>query len=144
MHRHIIIYPASKCYNHLTTVRISLFSFALGKKFVIIAIVNSNKYAQVFTMRTKTDSEFKAECRVLMERAPFQARPEEPIVRILWTYAKAVRGVDPNPIGVSFWMDSALLAEAGEGAHAVVEWVDLDSVGQCLDVLNAVIADFCG
>jgi acetylornithine deacetylase len=50
-------------------------------------------------------------------------------------------------------MDSALLAAAGiptvifgpggEGAHAVVEWVDLEQVQQCSDVLLATIQVFC-
>jgi acetylornithine deacetylase len=50
-------------------------------------------------------------------------------------------------------MDSALLSAAGiptiifgpggDGAHAVVEWVDLEQVRQCSDVLLATIQDFC-
>jgi acetylornithine deacetylase len=51
-------------------------------------------------------------------------------------------------------MDSAILAGAGiptvvfgpggEGAHAVVEWVDLASVERCADVLLAAVQEFCG
>jgi acetylornithine deacetylase len=50
-------------------------------------------------------------------------------------------------------MDSALLAAAaiptvifgpgGDGAHAVVEWSDLDQLQRCADVLIATIEDFC-
>jgi acetylornithine deacetylase len=37
-----------------------------------------------------------------------------------------------------------LFGPGGEGAHAVVEWVDLDEVVRCTEVLIAVAADFCG
>jgi acetylornithine deacetylase len=50
-------------------------------------------------------------------------------------------------------MDAALLAAAGiptvvfgpggAGAHAVVEWADLEQVQQCSDVLLATIQNFC-
>ncbi len=63
-------------------------------------------------------------------------------------------GSEPRLIGVPFWTDAAVFADAGiptvlfgpagEGAHAVVEWVDLDSVERCVDVLVAVAEDFCG
>jgi acetylornithine deacetylase len=52
------------------------------------------------------------------------------------------------------WQDSAILADAGiptvvfgpggEGAHARVEWVDLEQTERCADVLRAVAAEFCG
>jgi acetylornithine deacetylase len=50
-------------------------------------------------------------------------------------------------------MDSALLSAAGiptviygpdgDGAHADVEWVNLDHVEQCRQVYLAVARDFC-
>ena len=50
-------------------------------------------------------------------------------------------------------MDSGLLAAAGipavifgpggAGAHANIEWVDLQQVQQCSDVLLATIQEFC-
>jgi acetylornithine deacetylase len=53
-------------------------------------------------------------------------------------------GKKPEVIGVSYWMDMALLnaahiptvafGPAGEGAHADVEWVDLASVETCVQV----------
>ena len=51
-------------------------------------------------------------------------------------------------------MDAAFLAQAGiptvvigphgAGAHAVEEWVDLESVNQCRRILVATIREFCG
>jgi len=50
-------------------------------------------------------------------------------------------------------MDSALLAAAGiptvifgpggTGAHALVEWADLEQLQRCSDVLIATVQDFC-
>jgi len=50
-------------------------------------------------------------------------------------------------------MDSALLSSAGiptvifgpggEGAHAVVEWSNLQHVEQCAEILTAVAEEFC-
>ncbi len=63
-------------------------------------------------------------------------------------------GAAPPLVGATFWMDSALLGAAGiptaifgprgAGAHADVEWVDLDSVQTCADVLVATARAFCG
>ncbi len=56
--------------------------------------------------------------------------------------------------GESYWMDSALLAEAGIptiiigpnglGAHASVEYVEINSVVQIAEILKEVIIKFCG
>jgi acetylornithine deacetylase len=50
-------------------------------------------------------------------------------------------------------MDSALLSAAGiptvifgpggEGAHAVVEWSNLEHVERCAEILAAVAREFC-
>ena len=36
-----------------------------------------------------------------------------------------------------------LFGPVGEGAHAVVEWVDLESVERCAEVYLAVAAELC-
>jgi acetylornithine deacetylase len=65
-----------------------------------------------------------------------------------------VTGVAPATTGVAYWMDAALFAQAGmdtvnfgsqgEGAHAAVEWVDLDTVVQCACALYETGVLFCG
>ena len=60
---------------------------------------------------------------------------------------------EPEIVGAPFWVDSALLAAAGiptvifgpngEGAHAEVEWVDLASLEQCVEIYARVAADLC-
>jgi len=54
---------------------------------------------------------------------------------------------------VPFWTDAAIFAAAGiptvvfgpvgEGAHADVEWVDLDSAARCAEAFLAVAAELC-
>src|SRR5207248_10153391 len=56
-------------------------------------------------------------------------------------------------VGVPFWTDAALIAAAGiptllygpagEGAHAVVEWVDVGSLERCREVYVATAAAVC-
>jgi acetylornithine deacetylase len=81
-------------------------------------------------------------------REPYEVAEAEPIV-------DAVRRAsgERDVFGVGFWADSSLLGGAGiptvvfgprgEGAHAAVEWVDLDSLERCLDVYLAVAQDVC-
>ena len=56
-------------------------------------------------------------------------------------------------VGVPFWTDAALIAAAGiptvlyspagEGAQAVVEWVDLASLEQVHDVVLRTAGEWC-
>jgi acetylornithine deacetylase len=88
------------------------------------------------------------ELRMLMGREPFQVAEDEEIVRLVR------REAGTDLVGVPFWTDAALVADAGiptvlfgpagEGAHAVVEWVDLPSAQRVHDVLLAVARAFCG
>lgn len=99
------------------------------------------------------DSSFRAECRVILERAPFEVAQSEPIVRIINEKAAQILGHTPDMIGATFWMDAALFSGAGipcvvfgalgEGAHAAVEWVDVQSVKHCADTLVETIKTFC-
>jgi acetylornithine deacetylase len=100
-----------------------------------------------------TDPEFRAELRLPFSRDPFRVDEEEEIVEVVSRRAAEALGNDPPLIGVPFWTDAALFAAAGiptvlfgpvgEGAHAVVEWVDLDSVERCAEVLISVAEEFC-
>jgi acetylornithine deacetylase len=86
--------------------------------------------------------------RVVLARPPFEVEQGEAIVEVVRRHAG-----DGEVVGVPFWADSALLAGAGiptvlfgpsgEGAHAVVEWVDLAAAERCLEIYIAVAAEFC-
>jgi acetylornithine deacetylase len=68
--------------------------------------------------------------------------------------AKEANGKEPETIGVAYWMDMALLNQAGiptvafgpsgEGAHADVEWVDLASVETCVHAYLRAAELLCG
>ena len=92
--------------------------------------------------------ELDGSARVTFFREPFEVDQDEEIVALV----RANAG-DPEIVGVPFWADSALFAAAGiptvlfgpcgEGAHAAVEWVDLESAERCASVYAAVARDFC-
>lgn len=87
--------------------------------------------------------------RVSFSRNPFEIGREEPFVELVGRHAGAA-----EVAGASFWADSALLADAGiptvlygpagDGAHAVAEWVDLASVERFARVLLATAEELCG
>ncbi len=99
------------------------------------------------------DPDFSCEVRVLASREPFEVSESDAAVTTVRSCAAAVLGHEPEIVGVSFWADSALLAAAGiptvvfgprgEGAHAEVEWVDLESLELCVDVYASVAAEIC-
>ena len=94
-----------------------------------------------------------ASARITLAREAFEISPEADIAQTLVGAAIDVLGAAPEWVGEPFWMDSAILSAAGiptvifgptgTGAHAVEEWVDLESVGQRADVLLNTAARFC-
>lgn len=107
----------------------------------------------IFERIAATDSTFKARVKTSMVREPFEVSLDEPIVRAVQSKATAILGREPGEIGQTGWMDSALLSAAGiptvvfgpggEGAHAVVEWSNLEHVERCAQILAAVAEEFC-
>ncbi len=100
------------------------------------------------------DPTFRASLRNILERKPFEVAPEAPLVQALQRSVAARRGKPPAQIGAAWWMDTALLAEAGveaavigptgAGAHASEEWVDLQSVEDLAAILAQAAVDYCG
>ncbi len=100
-----------------------------------------------------SDSSFLASAKIRMVREPFETSLDEPIARTLLNKTAMILGDKPEEIGHTGWMDSALLSSAGiptvifgpggEGAHAVVEWSNIDQVEQCAEILTAVAEEFC-
>jgi acetylornithine deacetylase len=90
----------------------------------------------------------EGEVRILLARDPFEVSEGEQVVEAVRRHAGS-----PDVIGVPYWADSALLSSAGiptvvfgpggEGAHAVVEWVELADVERCVEVYTAVAAELC-
>jgi acetylornithine deacetylase len=100
------------------------------------------------------DPDFHAAVRPFCVRQPFEVAEGAGIVRALDRAVTKVRGRAPAHIGDTPWMDAALLAAAGvetvicgaagAGAHADVEWVDVESVVQLAEILAETARDYCG
>lgn len=82
-----------------------------------------------------------------------EARLDSPIVVSLARQVRRVTGKDAVFSGMSGWLDSALLSAAGietvvlgpsgDGLHGEVEWVDLESVHLCREIVRETAAEFC-
>jgi acetylornithine deacetylase len=91
----------------------------------------------------------EAEWRLTVGREPFEVAEDETFMQLVGRVAG-----ETEPVGVSFWADSGLIAAAGiptvlygpvgDGAHAEVEWVDLDSVERVRDVVLETAVKWCG
>ncbi len=99
------------------------------------------------------DPSFRATVRPFFVRDPFEVSPDARVVRSLDRAVETVLGRPPAHIGDTPWMDAALLqaagietvvcGAAGAGAHASVEWVDLDSVVRLAEILARAAVDYC-
>jgi acetylornithine deacetylase len=110
------------------------------------------------TIPGETEAQVVAELKAIADNAtvrsyfvrdPFEIARDAEIVRALH---RAIP--DAEFIGDTPWMDAALLqaagietvviGPAGGGAHAAVEWVELESVVQVAEILANTAVDFCG
>jgi acetylornithine deacetylase len=102
----------------------------------------------------RADPQFNAQAEITLYRPPLETPASDPVVTTVAASIGQIVGQPSTPVGAPFWMDAALLSEAGiptvifgpvgAGAHADVEWVDLQSVAVCTDVLVAAARAFCG
>ena len=90
-----------------------------------------------------------APARIVLERGPSEVAADHPLAVSVGDAAE-----NPEAIGVAYWMDMALLNEAGiptvafgpsgEGEHADVECVEVASVEKCVEVYVRVAERICG
>lgn len=100
-----------------------------------------------------TDPSVLATVKTTIVREPFEVAEETLIMQTVSRQIALLLGSAPEIVGKTAWMDAALLAAAGiptvvfgpggAGAHAVIEWADLEQVQRCSDVLLATIQEFC-
>jgi len=100
------------------------------------------------------DPTFQARVRPFLTREAFEVAADAPVVQAVVAATTEVRGRRPELMGHTFWMDAAILAAAGvetvvigpagAGAHADVEWVDLDSVHRLAEILARTAVTVCG
>jgi acetylornithine deacetylase len=104
--------------------------------------------------KLSADPTFHATVRPYFVRDAFEVGRDASIVRSLARATTKVLGREPEYMGDTPWMDSALLQAAGietvvmgpggGGAHASVEWVELESVAEMAAILAEAAVDFCG
>jgi acetylornithine deacetylase len=92
----------------------------------------------------REDPEFEADARVTGYRAAYCLDPSHRLPQALG-HALGQAGRSSEPVGMSFWTDAALLAGAGipsilfgpggAGLHSAVEYVNVDDVYLCRDIL---------
>ena len=101
----------------------------------------------------RQDDRFKADFDVFFFRPAFEISPDQPIVQTVSRSYESTFNKPPGFEGMWGWLDSAILAQAGipavifgpsgDGAHAAVEYVDVDSVITTAEVLVRSITNFC-
>src|SRR5262249_44398073 len=99
------------------------------------------------------DPEFVAASRVTFARPPYELPADHPLPRTLGASA-ATRGRTAPLVGMSFWTDAAVLGSAGTpsilfgpggaGLHSIEEYVNVEEVLACRDVLSQLAVDWCG
>lgn len=100
------------------------------------------------------DPGFDARVEVDFTRPGYEVSRHAPIVQTLEGAFRHVTGIEPVFSGMFAWLDSAILGRAGiptaiygpsgEGAHAAVEYVELDSVYRCAAVLADAVTRWMG
>jgi acetylornithine deacetylase/succinyl-diaminopimelate desuccinylase-like protein len=98
------------------------------------------------------DADFHATLRVMASRPAYSIEPDAPIARAAATAILHVSG-SAELAGMSAWTDTALLAEAGipgvvfgpsgRGLHGAEEYVELQSVISCAEILECLMRDCC-
>ena len=99
------------------------------------------------------DSRLRLTVRRGVDRTPMETAADAPLPQLIRRHGAAVTGAEIAVVGLPVWTDAASLVQAGipavlfgprgAGAHAVEEWVELESLRQCAEVYSRVIAEFC-
>ncbi len=99
------------------------------------------------------DPQFQATLELLFAREPFEVSAQAGIVQAVEQAALETLGRPPEHSGEAYWADAALLSAAGvetvmigprgSGAHAAVEWVELDSLVELAAVLARTALNYC-
>jgi acetylornithine deacetylase len=108
----------------------------------------------VIVAAREADPHLVASARLMLERPPSQLGADSFVTEAVENAATECLGRKPDVIGVAYWMDMALsnaagiptaaFGPSGEGAHADVEWVDIDSLETCVRVYLRAAELICG
>jgi len=102
----------------------------------------------------ENDPKFKASYEITFYRDSMDVPESSDICQTIIACSKEVIKLTPALTGASGWLDTQIIwskgipavayGPAGEGAHAAVEWVDLDTVIEASKVQELVLRRFCG
>jgi acetylornithine deacetylase len=102
----------------------------------------------ILTRLRAQDVQFDASARLITSRPPYALDPAHALPQALGA-ALTTRQLPSMPVGMSFWTDAAILAAAGipsvlfgpsgAGLHSIEEFVEIDSVLTCRDVLAETV-----
>jgi acetylornithine deacetylase len=108
---------------------------------------------ELLALASAADPRLATELRMGLVREPFEVDPSADIVTAVRAVATSTLGTEPEIVGHSAWMDAAFLSAAGiptvvfgptgEGAHAVEEHVELESVEQVAEIVTETVRRFC-
>jgi acetylornithine deacetylase len=107
----------------------------------------------ILQQRSQVDPAFHAVLRTSLSRSPLETPEDAAIIQAVSASAADVMGHPPELAGVAYWTDAAslwaagipslLFGPSGGGAHAVEEWVELESVSACAEVYLETARRFC-
>lgn len=116
------------------------------------AKVGFNEVGDIMDRLGLEDAGFEGSVSQLFSRPPHEIVSDHPICRALGGVLNG-RGLCVEPVGMSFWTDAAILAQAGipsllfgpcgSGLHSREEYVDIESVYLCRNVLTELAQSFC-
>jgi len=105
----------------------------------------------ILTRLRAQDNQFDASAKLMTSRPPYSLDAAHPLPQAL-AAALSNRKLYSLPSGMSFWTDAAILAAAGipsvlfgpggAGLHSVEEYVNVDDVIVCRDVLAETVTSF--
>jgi len=108
---------------------------------------------ELLALASDADPRLDTRLRMGLVREPFEVDPSAAIVAAVRAAAARTLGAEPEIVGHSAWMDAAFLSAAGiptvvfgpsgEGAHAVEEHVELESVEQVAEIVLETARRFC-
>lgn len=106
---------------------------------------------EILESARREDPEFEGEARDLFGREGYEIASSHPLPGVLERAAASVGGA-PKRVGMTFWSDAAILGGAGiptvlygpggAGLHSTEEYVRLQDVTQCRDVLAALVREY--
>ena len=107
----------------------------------------------ILDRQSEADPSFRAALHPGLFRPPMETPADAAVLQAVQRAGAGVLGRPLELAGVAYWTDAATLWEAGipslllgpsgAGAHAVEEWVELESVAQCAEIYLETAREFC-